>query len=272
MTDPALPARPSWLVALVAIGGFVAVDAYASGPSWTLVQATGAPSGSWMRIAALGLLHWLPMVLVPLLATAALFGRRAALPALGLHHSPLRGLAFALLLTAPLAITYGATTPLRTDDAVWREVAHYAVMGGAAEEVLYRAFLFGLLFRFARWGFLPAALLGAAIFGAAHAYQGETAAEIAGVVAITAIGGVWFAWLLAEWRFDAWVPIGFHVLMNAWFNLFDVSETALLPLAGEVARAAVVLGSVIVTILLARRRGGRVVRGRAWLRGGPPRQ
>ena len=271
MTDPALPARPAWLVALVAISVFVLVDAYASGPSWALAQATGAPPGSWARILALGALHWLPMVLVPLLTTAALFGPHAGLPALGLDRSPLRGLAFALLLTAPLAITYGATTPLRTDEAVWREVAHYAVMGGAAEEVLYRAFLFGLLFRFARWGFLPAALLVAAIFGAAHVYQGETAAEAASIALVTGVGGVWFAWLLAEWRFDAWVPISFHVLMNAWFNVFDVSETALLPLAGEVARAGVVLGSVVVTILLARRRGGRVVRGRAWLHGGTPR-
>lgn len=268
MTHHHVPARPAWLVASVAVGVFVLVDLYGSGPSWRLVEATGAARGSWARVGAIALLHWLPMILAPLAASAALFGPSGALAALGLRSAPLPGLALAVVLTAPLAITYALTTPLRTDEAVSRDLVHYALLGGAAEEVLYRAFLFGLLFRFARWGFLPAALLGAVIFGAGHLSQGNTPAEAAGVFAITFVGGLWFAWLYAEWR-DAWVPIGLHIAMNAWFNLFAVSETALLPWAGEVARAAVVIGSVLVTVRVARRRGGRVVRGRAWLRGGP---
>jgi len=36
------------------------------------------------------------------------------------------------------------------------------------EEIIYRAFLFGMLYRFTRLGFLPSVFLGSLLFGVAH--------------------------------------------------------------------------------------------------------
>lgn len=85
--------------------------------------------------------------------------------------------------------------------------------------------------------------------------------------AVTLAAGLWWAWIYVEWDYNAWVPIGFHVLMNGWFNVFVVSETALLPIASEIARALVVVISVAATIAIKRRNGGRTIVGRLWLKG-----
>ena len=146
-----------------------------------------------------------------------------------------------------------------------------AILPGIGEEVLFRAFLFGFLFRFAGWGFLPAALLGAVIFGAGHLDQGKGVLDSAAVFAITGIGAIWFAWLYVEWGYNIWVPAAFHVLMNFYWDWFTISDTAVGPVAANALRLAVILLSILITILAARRRGGRIVRGRAWHWGGPDR-
>jgi membrane protease YdiL (CAAX protease family) len=141
------------------------------------------------------------------------------------------------------------------------------VLPGIAEEILFRAFLFGFLYRFAGWGFLPAALLSSLVFGAEHLYQGADAAEALGVAAITAAGGVWWSWLLVEWRWNLWVPAAFHVLLNAWFVAFEVADNALGSASFVAVRLACIALSVVATLIVVRRRGGRAVTGRRWLHG-----
>lgn len=69
---------------------------------------------------------------------------------LGLWRSPQIGLLFAFAATLPLWIVLAVVSPL-------------------AEEMVYRGLAFGQLRRRAGWGFWPAALLPAAIFGWGHA-------------------------------------------------------------------------------------------------------
>ena len=47
-----------------------------------------------------------------------------------------------------------------------------AIYPGFFEELICRGLFFGVLFRFCRWGFLPAALLSSVIFSLGHMYQG----------------------------------------------------------------------------------------------------
>lgn len=220
------------------------------------------------RIVALAALGYLPHWLAALGVAALLSGPRRAAWALGLHRSPVRGFALALLLTLPMLVALAWNAPLTLTADTPHALMRMAVLPGFGEELLYRGLLFGLLFRFAGWGFLPAALGVALLFGGAHLYQGGDAIEAAGIFALTALGSLWFAWLYVEWDYDLWVPVAFHVLMNAWWVVFPVADNALGPVWFVVVRFAVLALSIVVTVVVARRRGGLRLRGRGWWWGG----
>ncbi|MDH5824682.1 CPBP family intramembrane metalloprotease [Luteimonas sp. RD2P54] len=258
---PALPAAARWMVALLAIAVFVWLDTFHLD---LFRQLAGAWRG-WPRLGALAVLGYGPQLLVPLGLAALLAGPGRALAALGLHRSPLRALALALACTLVLPLGYAAIAGFAPPERPVLEAMRVALVPGIGEEVLYRAFLFGFLFRFAGWGFLPAALVGALFFGAAHLSQGHGWSEAAAIAALTGFGALWFAWLYVEWDYDLWVPVVFHVLMNLYWALFGVADDALGPLAATLLRLTVVALSVAVTLATARRRGGRAVRGRDWL-------
>lgn len=230
-----------------------------------------AVAGDWTggrRVAALAVLGYLPHWLAALGVAALLAGPRRAMAALGLAGRPLRAFAIALLATLPMLGALAWHAPLTFTAETPAALLRSAVLPGFGEELLYRGLLFGLLFRFAGWGFLPAALGAALLFGAAHLSQGGDPTEAAGIFALTALGSLWFAWLYVEWGYDLWVPVAFHVLMNAWWVLFPVADNALGPGWFVAVRLVVLALSVLVTLAMARRRGGLRLRGRAWLWGG----
>lgn len=258
--------RPRWLIAALAIAVFFAVDTLGLHPFKALAQDLKG----WPRIAVLSLVGYGLYLLAPLALTAWLFRPRQAVAALGLQGPILKGLAVALLGTAILAIGYGVLSPMvPLDEALAKEFVRGSLLPGFAEEVLYRGLLFGLLFRFAGWGFLPAVLLAAGLFGAAHLYQSNEPAQAGMIFAITGLGGALAAWLYAEWDFNLWVPIGVHILMNFWWSLFAVDDSALGSGPANLVRLAGVGALIALTLIHAGRRGHRIVRGRAWLRGGP---
>jgi membrane protease YdiL (CAAX protease family) len=266
MTSTDAPHRPRWLIALCAVAVFLIVDTLGLGP----FKALAGDWQGWPRLGALAVLGYGLYLVAPLALVAWLFGPRAAPGALGLGAPVLKGLGVAFAGTAILPLGYGLLAPMAPlGDALARELVRSALLPGFAEEVLYRGLLFGLLFRFAGWGFVPAVLLNAVLFGGAHLYQGGDAGQAAMIFALTAFGAAIFAWLYVEWDFNLWVPIGAHVLMNAWWSLFEVDDTALGPAWAVGLRLASVAILVGLTLVHARRRGGRRVRGRRWWRGEP---
>ena len=196
-------------------------------------------------------------VLQALICLAALrltrgMGLRRALRELGLLASPLRPLAFALVVTSPMLIGYAATSSLD------RQATVVGLLFGAflwplAEEILYRGYAFGQLYRHAGWGFWPAALATAAVFGFGHLYQMVTGDLTLlgglGVFLITATGSVLFSWLFLRWSFNLWVPSGVHALMNLWWMLFAVDQTALGGWLANAARAGTVVLAIVVTLV-----------------------
>lgn len=263
--DPRCPAMttpaPTWLIAVVTLAAFFTLDHFA----WLMFGLVpdgleGAP-----YLLALFGLRWLPWLIVPAIIAALFFGPGKTAHALGLVRSPLTGLAFAAAVTLILPIVYALLSPVGIAQDPFEPLLRYALYPGVFEEILYRAFLFGFLFRFARWGFLPAALIGALVFGAAHISAGGDLSEAVTVFAITAIGGFWFAWLYAEWDYNLWIPISLHVLMNAWWELFVIADNAAGTQATIIARLAVIGLSILLTLALARWRGPRRVRGLDWL-------
>lgn len=226
-----------------------------------------AVAGDWSgaaRTAALVALAYLPHWIVALGLAAVLTRPRDALRLLGLDGRPLRALLLGLLVTAPMVLALALKAPLTWTADTPHALMRHALLPGFGEELLYRGLLFGLLVRLAGWGFMPAALTGAVVFGAAHLSQGGSPIEAAGIAALTALGGVWFAWLYIEWDFDLWVPAMLHILMNAWWVLFPVADNALGPVWAVAVRLLVIALSIVVTVRFATRRGGRRVRGRGW--------
>lgn len=95
------------------------------------------------------------------------------------------------------------------------------------EEAFFRGFLFGQLYKRAGWGFWPAALLPAIVFGLAHLYQSQNPTEAAGIVALTAFGSVVFSYLFMQWSGNIWAPFAGHALLNTCWTVFAVDDTAL---------------------------------------------
>ncbi|MCR5873053.1 CPBP family glutamic-type intramembrane protease [Phenylobacterium sp. J426] len=88
----------------------------------------------------------------------------------------------------------------------------------------------------------------ALMFGLVHAGQGSDPASIAGVVAITGLGGLLFGWLFVRWDFNLWPPILLHVGMNSLWIVFALGENALGGWLGNALRLGIVVGAVLLTL------------------------
>lgn len=266
LTDSVTDAEVHWsrrATSLLVIAGFLAVNT----TGLTLFHAVAADLAGWPRMLALAVFGYGLYLAVPLAVAAHLRGRNQMFASLGLTHSPWRAIAFAFGCSAIVLAGIAATSTPVPMAELPLALVRTAILPGIAEELLFRAFLFGFLFRFAGWGFLPAALLSALVFGFEHLYQAGDLGEALGIAALTGLGGLWWSWLLVEWRWNLWVPIAFHVLLNAYWTAFDVADNALGGVATIVLRLACIALSIGVTVWLARRNGGLRLKGRRWVRG-----
>jgi uncharacterized protein len=192
--------------------------------------------------------------LIPvLLVSGFLYGFKNILSSLGINKGFFTGLVFAMITVSPMFISSAIMGQIR--DIKLLNLLHSTVFAGLCEEILFRGFLFGLLFRKTGWGFIPASLSGALIFGLGHIYQGTNTGEIFGIFFITTLGAVWFSWLYAEWRYNLWVPVFLHILMNLSWTLFDVSDNALGDLYTNLFRVITIACTIVITILYNRQRG-----------------
>jgi membrane protease YdiL (CAAX protease family) len=166
-------------------------------------------------------------IAVPVLALA--LWRRSlggALAELGVLSNPLRPLFFGLVATAPAAIGFALT---RHPDSTLtlRGFVLLCLFSPFAEELLFRAFAFGLLYRGARWNFWVAVAIPTVFFAAGHAYQSTDPTELAGIFAITGLGSVLFSYFFVRFRFNFWAPFALHAMLNSWWTLFAVGDSAL---------------------------------------------
>ena len=112
------------------------------------------------------------------------------------------------------------------------------IVAGFMEELYFRGFLFGQLFRNTNFGFIPSILFGALIFAFGHLYQSQNISELIGIFMITFAGAVFFAWLYAEWNYNLWVPILTHTLMNLSWSLFEIDNSALGDIKANIFRSS----------------------------------
>lgn len=182
-----------------------------------------------------------------ILVVSILYGFKNILKEMRLHQGILIGLAFAFVTVLPMFLGSAMIGNINSDISTLKLIQS-TLLAGLMEEWLFRGFLFGILFRKLQWGFIPAAVLGAAIFGMGHIYQGVDFMQIMGIFAVTFMGAVWFAWLFIEWKENLWVPIFLHIFMNLSWTLFDVSSNALGGVLPNVFRITTIALTVILTI------------------------
>jgi hypothetical protein len=171
----------------------------------------------------------------------------------GIGASPLRPLVWSLAIIVPAALVVLAVVGLARDAAPM-ELLWNGWVGPLYEELLYRGLAVGILMRIAGWGLVPAAILPALFFAASHVWQGSDAATLAGVLAITGLGGLYFAWLFVAWGFNLWPPILIHGWLNSAWIVFALGETAIGGPAGNLLRVFVIVASILSTLVLVRRR------------------
>ena len=128
-----------------------------------------------------------------------------------------------------------------------------SVYAGFFEEVIFRAALFGVLFKYCRWDFIPAALVSSVIFGMGHIYQGNDPLSAVMAVTVTTIAGTWFAWLYCECGYRIWFPMWMHIFMNAAYGIFGMSGGAAGDLQGNLFKATAIVLSIVYVEMLIRK-------------------
>lgn len=205
----------------------------------------------WLANNYLNFLVTYVLVGVPVfLATWAIHRERNVLASLGLAASFPRGFLVGFVAALPTLVGHGMAGgwQVGTSAQVTSAIVD-AVAAGVFEELYFRGFLFGSLFRNTRAGFLPIILFTSIVFALVHVTQAHSgASELAGILAFTAFGSALFAWLYVEWDYNLWVPITLHGLMDLWWNLFGAGQNAAGSIESNVPRALAVLLAITITI------------------------
>jgi membrane protease YdiL (CAAX protease family) len=192
---------------------------------------------------------------IPLFIGTLLISRKSSLfKSLGLNKSIIKGFLFALICTLPLFIGFSFVFDFNPNIAI-DTLLISIVAAGLFEELFFRGFLFGQLFKNTTLGFIPSVVFGALFFGLMHLYQSDELSELIGIFLITFLGGILFAWVYAEWNYNIWAPIFLHMLMNLSWELFSVSDTALGGLYSNVFRL-ISIGFVIALTLVYKKKKG----------------
>lgn len=205
------------------------------------------------------------VIIVVLLTLSIVIPIKDILQFMGLKKNPVKGLSVAVICVLPLYIVFSLLGSFNTDVTL-AYIARKSLMPGFFEEFVWRAFMFGLLFRYAKIGFAGSILVPAVLFGSIHIYQGYDFASSAAAFAITMIGALYFAWMYVEWNFNLRVPIGLHILMNGAWVLFNLegTEVAAGGLISNIMRVISIALAITLTICYKKRENLKVFNYPVW--------
>jgi len=165
---------------------------------------------------------------------------------LGLLASLPKGLIFAVIVTLPLPLFFSISGSISSEIDGMR-LLFFSFLSPLEEEIVFRGFAFWMLYKYGRLGFWGSVLVPSVMFGMVHLYQASEMLDALGIFAITTVGGIFFSWLLMRWK-NLWVPIFVHALMNGWWEIFQVDDTALGGTLPTIARLIVVAISILLTV------------------------
>ncbi|WP_160136971.1 CPBP family intramembrane glutamic endopeptidase [Chryseobacterium sp. c4a] len=164
------------------------------------------------------------ITLIPLVITLKiLFPKKKILDLFSLNHSVFKGFSLAFIGTLPMLIGYAIHFRI-VSTFNFESLFINTISSAFFEEIIFRSFLIGTLYRFTRLGFLSSILLGSLLFAQVHLYQSQNITELIEIFAITFLGSVFFAWVYFEHNFNIWTAISLHFLMNLYWEIFNVSD------------------------------------------------
>ena len=205
----------------------------------------------------LGLSHIITYTIsgIPLFVGAYLINLKSSIfKSFGLHTSIFKGFMFALLCTLPMYIGFALFFNFNAEISL-NTLLIAVVSAGFFEELFFRGFLFGFLFRKTKLGFMLAVFFGAFYFGVLHLYQSTEFSELLGIFLITFLGGILFSWVYAEWNYNIWIPVFLHMLMNLSWELFNVSDNELGGVYSNIFRIITVVLIIVLTVVYKKRKG-----------------
>jgi uncharacterized protein len=198
--------------------------------------------------------------LVPMLPVMLVFYRpKEILHELGLASPLVKGFFPALVITLPMFASYAFFGEF-AGVAKMAGVFGLSLFAGFFEEVWFRGFVFGQLFRRAGWGFIPAVLANGLLFGLGHLYQTSDPGKALMVFFVTFAGAGWFSWLFIESGGNLWLPVSLHFLMNLSWGLFSMDDTAAGGFAANIPRIATITFSIMYILIFVKRGGALKVR------------
>jgi membrane protease YdiL (CAAX protease family) len=172
---------------------------------------------------------------------------RHAFAELGLRAPIGRAAAFSFIAALPMLMVFGLTSAINPKLSPL-SVGIGCVVAPFAEEVLFRGYMFGQLYWRARWSFWLSALIPSVLFALVHVYQASSVWDLIGILSVTGLGGLLGCWLFLRWQGNLWVVFGLHSLMNLWWEIFAVDETALGGWLANGARLVTVAVAILLTI------------------------
>jgi len=172
---------------------------------------------------------------------------------LGLNLSPFPGLAFGFLASLPMLVGFAWTRGV-TPHMQSLSVIFLTVFSPIVEEVEFRGFGTRALQRGTRWPFWLIVWPQVLLFGIGHIEKGQHFAEKAGLFLLTGSGAVVLGWLVHRWQ-NLWFPIGLHIFLNLWWELFSVSKTAIGGWFPFALQTGSMLAAIAITLCVSRRRG-----------------
>ena len=200
------------------------------------------------------------LTLAVLILTTVVVKPKEVFSFLGLSGNMLKGFGIALLCVLPLYLVFPFFGSLNTE-LTFTVFYDRCILTGFKEELVFRALMFGLLFRYAKTGFFWAVILPALYFGSVHLYQGHDALSSLAAFGVTFIGALYFSWMYVEWNFNIWIPVGLHILMNGAWHIFimEGTEVAAGGLISNMARIVSMALAIAITVYYHKRRGEKVL-------------
>ncbi|WBV55615.1 CPBP family intramembrane metalloprotease [Chryseobacterium daecheongense] len=194
------------------------------------------------------------VTLIPLILTAKLLFPKKKLSELFSVDKPIFvGYVVACVTTLPMLIGYFLFFHLVKDihfDSLFINTACAALF----EEIIFRAFLIGILYRYTGMGFITSILFGSLLFAQVHLYQSSDTKEIIEILSITFLGSILFAWIYFEWNFNLWIAVFVHFFMNLYWEIFAVSDNVSGNLYGNIFKFLSVLLLIGITIYYKRKK------------------
>ncbi|WP_294274315.1 CPBP family intramembrane metalloprotease [uncultured Chryseobacterium sp.] len=195
------------------------------------------------------------ITLIPLLITQKILAPEKKITfLLSLDKSILKGGFIAFIGTLPMLIGYLYFFNIVQKVDV-QSLFINTISSAFFEEIIFRAFLIGTLFRLTRLGFISALLFGSLLFAQAHLYQSNDTTELIEIFLITFLGSALFSWVYIETDFNLWTAIFLHFFMNIYWEIFNVAENVSGNWYGNVFKALSVL--LIIALSIYRKQKGK---------------